>query len=279
MPDIKNTIKHGIDYMKKPKEAYLPIVEVKRDGDLLAGKHALVTGGSGGIGFAIARKLVACGAKVIIAGTNEEKLRCKASELGHGSEWLRIDMLDPASFKDKVDQARSMLEGLDILVCSAGIHMNYQGLDFLNVDESQYDRIMAINLKGTYFMAQAFARCLIAHGDGGHILMVSSQSALEPAWSPYRLSKHGVSEITKGIAQRLLEHGIVVNGIGPGPTATSMQPYMPGGSINTDQNPIGRYTMPEEVAEYAALMVSSLGDTIVGDTLYMSGGRGVIEIR
>ena len=110
-------------------------------------------------------------------------------------------------------------------------------------------------------------------------MLISSQSALEPAWSPYRLSKHGISEITKGLAQRLLEHNIIVNGIGPGPSATGMQPYEQGGSITTDGNPIGRYTMPEEIAQYAVMLVSELGDTVVGDTLYMSGGRGIIELR
>lgn len=77
----------------------------------------------------------------------------------------------------------------------------------------------------------------------------------------------------------MLNYGITVNGIGPGPTATSMQPYKKGNSIYTNQNPIRRYTMPEEIAEYAVLLTSSLGDTIIGDTLYMSGGRGITEVR
>lgn len=279
MGGMKEAMKHGIDYMKKPKEVYLPITQVVHERQLLEGKHVLITGGSGGIGAAIARKFIACGAKVCIAGKSLEKLERVAAEIGEGTTWVVIDMFQVGSFKDKVVEARELMGGLDTLVCSAGIHASYQGLDFLNVDEVQYDSIMDVNLKGTYFIAQAFAKSLIEEGTRGHILMISSQSALEPAWSPYRLSKHGVSEITKGLAQRLLENGIVVNGIGPGPTATSMQPYVEGGSINTGLNPIGRYTMPDEVAEYAALLVSSLGDTVVGDTLYMSGGRGIVEVR
>lgn len=113
----------------------------------------------------------------------------------------------------------------------------------------------------------------------GHILIVSSQSALEPAWSPYRISKLAISGLIKGMAQRLIGHGIVVNGIGPGPTATSMQKNYDGTNIYTPLNPIQRYTMPEEVAEVAKMLVSPLGDTIVGDTVYMSGGRGIIELR
>ena len=113
----------------------------------------------------------------------------------------------------------------------------------------------------------------------GHILIISSQSALEPSWSPYRLSKRGIEGIIEGMAQRLIEHQIVVNGLGPGPTATTMQDDLIDGSIYTADNPIGRYTMPEEVAEFAKMLVSDLGNTIIGQTLYMSGGRGIIDKR
>jgi len=102
---------------------------------------------------------------------------------------------------------------------------------------------------------------------------------LEPAWSPYRLSKWGIKGLISGLAQQLLPYGIIVNGIGPGPTATSMQPYNDGDSIYTNQNPINRYTMPDEIAVYAEMLVSDLGNTIIGDTIYMSGGRGIIEIN
>ena len=274
---IKGRVKGVVNYCKE--KIYLPIPEMRRQKDFLGGKKVLVTGGSGGIGFAIAKKMVECGADVAIAGTSKSKLESRCAELGEGASWVKADMTDVASFSAVVEESVRLLGGLDTLVCSAGIHASYQGLDFLNVDEAQYDAIMSVNLKGTYFFCQAFAKNLIARSQPGHILLLSSQSALEPAWSPYRLSKHGVAEITKGMAQRLLEHGIVVNGIGPGPTATGMQPYEQGGSITTDGNPIKRYTMPEEIAEYAVMLVSGLGDTVVGDTLYMSGGRGIIEMR
>lgn len=128
-------------------------------------------------------------------------------------------------------------------------------------------------------MCQSIAKYMITNQIKGHILIISSQSALEPSWSPYRLSKLGIDGITRGMAQRLLEHGIIVNSIGPGPTATTMQKEYKGDNIYTPLNPIKRFTMPEEVAQYAVLMVSDLGNTIVGQTLYMSGGRGITEIR
>ena len=85
--------------------------------------------------------------------------------------------------------------------------------------------------------------------------------------------------LTKGMAQRLLEHGIIVNAIGPGPTNTSMQKNYREGNLYTPLNPIKRFTTPEEIAQIAKILVSDLGNTIVGQTIYMSGGRGIVEIR
>lgn len=91
--------------------------------------------------------------------------------------------------------------------------------------------------------------------------------------------KMGTNAITKGMAQRLLEHGIIVNAIGPGPTNTSMQKNYREGNLYTPLNPIKRFTTPEEIAQIAKILVSDLGNTIVGQTIYMSGGRGIVEIR
>ena len=109
--------------------------------------------------------------------------------------------------------------------------------------------------------------------------MISSQSALEPSWSPYRISKNCTANITKGLAQELIEYGITVNGIGPGPTATKMQGFSEKDTLYTEQNPIKRYTTPEEIAEFSIMLVSNFGKTVVGDTIYMSGGRGLIDLR
>jgi|WetSurMetagenome_2_1015567.scaffolds.fasta_scaffold93449_2 NAD(P)-dependent dehydrogenase (short-subunit alcohol dehydrogenase family) len=257
---------------------YIPIVKTV-DHELLMGKVALITGGSGGIGFAIAKKFIDCGCKVIIAGTNEEKLRNKCDELGKFSFPIVLKVQNIHEFSDKVESASKFFGSIDIFVCSHGIHTKRQGFDFLNVTEEEYDDVMNINLKGTYFLCQSIARYMIRNKVKGHILIISSQSALEPSWSPYRLSKRGIAAITEGIAQELLQKGIIVNALGPGPTATTMQDKLIHGSIYTADNPIGRYTMPEEIAEYAKMLVSDLGATIVGQTIYMSGGRGIIDKR
>lgn len=107
--------------------------------------------------------------------------------------------------------------------------------------------------------------------------MVSSQKALEPSWSPYRLSKLGLEGLTKGVAQKLSPFGITVNAIGPGPTATGMVEMGVNGSIYTNENVLERYILPEEVAEYALLLVSDLGKLLLGNTLYVTAGQGIIN--
>ena len=263
-----------------PKPVITPIMSMPANGEELKGKVALISGGSGGIGLAIAKTFLKSGAKVIIAGTNQDKLNRICAEIRDNNfKSIVLDYDNPDLFDEVLNNAVQFFGRIDIFVSSTGIHVDRPGLDFLNITIDEYDSIMAINLKGTYFMCQSVAKYMVKNKIKGHILIISSQSALEPSWSPYRLSKLGIDGITRGMAQRLLEYGIIVNAIGPGPTATTMQKEYDGNNIYTPLNPINRFTMPEEVAQYAKLMVSDLGNTIVGQTLYMSGGRGITEIR
>lgn len=258
----------------------IPIEHMVENNNLLKDKVALITGGSGGIGFAIARSYVESGCKVILVGTNEMKLKELVEKLGNNfAKYIKVDLYNIKKFNEIVEKAVNLFGKIDILVCSAGKHIVKENLCFIETREEEYDQIMNLNLKSTYFFIQSVTKYMIAKKIKGHVLIISSQSALEPAWSPYRLSKWGIKGITCGIAQELLQYGIIVNAIGPGPTATSMQPYKEGDSIYTEGNTIKRYTMPDEIATYAKLLVSNLGDMIVGDTLYMSGGRGIVEIR
>lgn len=195
------------------------------------------------------------------------------------SEYVLLNLQDIDSIKPCVEKAVGFYGKIDILVNSAGIHLTRTFADFSNMTEKEYDSIMGINLKGTYFVCQAVSNYMIENEVKGHILNISSSSALEPAWSPYRISKWGIRGITLGLAEVLLPYGITVNAIAPGPTATDMLGVKEGDRIYTDLNPVGRYVMPEEIANCAKLMVSDTGKMIVGDTLYITGGRGTIDMR
>lgn len=170
---------------------------------------------------------------------------------------------------------------IDILVNSAGVHTEDVSMGgFLDFSVEEYDRILDINLRGVYFMVQSVAKRMISDNvSNGHILIVSSSAGNEPAWSPYRVSKWGLKGITEGMASALVSYGIVVNAIAPGSTATPLLGVEKGDSISAEDNRLGRFAMPEEIAEFAVMLASPMGDMVVGDTLYVSGGRGVCDIR
>lgn len=114
------------------------------------------------------------------------------------------------------------------------------------------------------------------HNIKGNILNISSSSGIRPAVSAYALSKWGIQGLTLGLAKSLAPYGIVVNSIAPGPTATPMLLGNDIQNINRPRLPSGRYAMPCEIANMAVMLVSEMGRTIVGDTIYMTGGAGLI---
>lgn len=272
---IKNAV-HTLIQMGKEEKIQPIIVPVEKE-KLLNGKVALITGGTSGIGLAIAQAFQNAGAKVIIAGTNQVKLESALEKMG-GVKGLLIDVRDTEHLPDKVKEAEALFEEnkIDILVNSAGVVVKH---DFWGIDEKEYDGIMDTNAKGTFFMSQAVGKAMIEKQVKGHILNVTSSSALRPAWTPYQMSKWAVRGLTLGLADTLLPYGIVVNAIAPGPTATPMLGKTEGSSISEPNNPSKRYSMPEEIASMAVYMVSNAGRMIVGDTVYMTGGSGTITLH
>lgn len=270
---------HSVIMMTK-EEKIKPIIVSTDKEKLLEGKIALITGGSSGIGLAIAKAFQASGAKVIIAGTNEEKLKKALETLvdGISAKGIVIDVRNVAVLPDKVKEAAALFEEcrIDILVNSAGVVTKHK---FWDTDEEEYDAIMDTNAKGTFFMSQAVGKLMVEKKIKGHILNVTSSSALRPAWTPYQMSKWAVKGFTLGLADTMISHGIVVNAIAPGPTATPMLNKHDGDSIYEPYTPSRRYAMPEELASLAVFMVSGAGDMIVGDTFYMTGGSGTITLH
>ena len=268
--NIKTKIKHVISYIKKKEK--IPIYISKETTELFKGKTVLISGGSGGIGRAIANKMKLCGANVIISGVNEKKLKKISEEIGN----ITYVILDIRSINSITNVINSINGQIDILINCAGIN---NGDSFFDVKEETFDNIYNINVKGTYFLSQIIAKRMIENNIKGHILNVSSASALRPASTPYAISKWAIDGMTKGLADILIPYGITVNAIGPGPTATEMLNMSQNDEISHEKSPIGRYATPEEIANLAVFMVSNMGDLIVGDTFYISGGSGVISLH
>ena len=165
---------------------------------------------------------------------------------------------------------------IDVLVNCAGINPKK---NFFDTQEKDFDLTMDINVKGTFFISQVVANYMIKNKVKGHILNLSSSSALRPAWSPYEMSKWTIRGFTKGLADILIPYGIIVNAIAPGPTATPMLGMNSEDDLDLQNNPSKRYATPEEIANLAVMLISDMGNLVVGDTLYATGGSGVITLH
>lgn len=278
---LKRKLRSMINLLKKEK--IHPVIVPIENEKLLEGKIALITGGSSGIGLAIAKAFIASGAKVVIFGTKEDKLKTALDELNKNTKeiaakGLICNVTEIDTISNKVNKALKLFEDdrIDILVNSAGIISKH---NFWNTNENDYDQLMNINTKGTFFMCQAVAKLMVERKIKGHILNVSSSSALRPAWTPYQMSKWAIRGFTLGLADTLLPYGIIVNAIAPGQTATPMFSIDTNDTIYNGNVPAKRYILPEEIAALAVHMVSGAGDMIVGDTIYITGGSGTISLH
>lgn len=269
-----------IDYYfgKKNEKNIVSVNIPKYSEELLKGKIAFIVGGTGGIGKAIAESFISSGAKVVISGTNKEKVCKTVEQLGENAKGIQVDLSQVSLFDDKVMCAIEQFpeKRIDILVNCAGVHGNQK---FGNVSEGTYDMVMNINLKGLFFMTQAVGNYMKRNGIKGHILNVSSAAALKPGYTPYEISKNAVKSFTLGAAAELIDYGIVVNAIAPGPVATSMLGYEEGDTLYTECVPAKRFATPLEIAQLAVIMVSDICNLVIGDTFYISGGSGTIKNR
>lgn len=257
------------------KEKIVPVKIPVCEGELLNGKKALIVGGSGGIGTGIAQCFLKNGAEVLITGTNQGKLIhvCELLEGKVGYYILNVENVN--QMDESIEEAITSLGGIDILVYCAGVH----GLDkFGEVSEKTWNQVLDVNLKGMYFVCQSVAQYMIKQGISGHILTVGSASCAKPGWTPYEISKWGVRGLTLGLADKLISYGITVNSIAPGPVATAMLERETGDNLTWIGNPSGRMCSVEEIGNLAVLMVSDLGNMIVGDTFFISGGSGTVCI-
>ena len=245
--------------------------------EILIGKKALIIGGSGGIGSAIAKSFVASGCDVVVSGTNENKLKSVCENIGaERAQYVVADVTSVAEIEYLTAKAVELLGTIDILVCSAGVHCHDS---FGNISEQTWDNVINVNLKSVYFACQAVSNYMIKNKIAGHILIIGSASGSKPGWTPYEISKNGIKALTLGFADKLIKHGIVVNCIAPGPVSTPMLGKADATDISWIGNPTGRMCTPAEIANWAVLMASDMGNMIVGDSFHISGGSGTICIN
>ena len=267
-------IKNKIKKLLSSKE-YMPIVHPVSSENEFVGKVALISGGSGGIGLSIAKSLKESGCDVVVAGTNEIKLSRIKDE--YDIDTVVMDYSKPDTFDSVISEIVEKHNRIDVFINSAGV--NTENVDFWSMSTSEFDRVMDINLRGTFFACQSVGKYMKDRKIKGSILLVSSSRGSEPAWSPYGISKWGLKGLTKGLGQMLIPYGINVNAIAPGSTATGLIGIKEGDSITSEENGMNRLIMPDEVATLAKLLVSDAGKMIDGEVDHIAAGRGTFDIR
>lgn len=240
----------------------------------LAGKAAFITGGSRGIGAAIAREMAANGADVAISYFNSpdkaEQLIGDIQKAGVRGEAIKADAGDANAVREAIRLTHQRFGRLDILVNNAGI---FERRLLQETSDEDFDRVMAVNMRGTYIAIKEAAMLM---GKGGRIINLSSTfGARVPAagLGLYAISKFAVAGMTRAFARDLAPLGITVNAIQPGPIATEMnQPTGSHARIMTMMTALGRYGAAEDVARAAIFLASPENDYITGTTFNIDGG-------
>ncbi len=243
-------------------------------GPRLIGKIAVVTGGLSGIGAAIALRLSAEGARVVAADLSVQDQMLQNGAAAHdGVEPAPLDVTDEASVASCFAAVMAQHGRLDILVNSAGIGRD---IPFLDTSAAEFDRLIAVNLRGTFLVGQAAARHMMQSG-GGAIVNIASVSGLRGnrGRAAYGASKGGVVTLSQVMAVELAQHVIRVNAIAPGPIETPLVAALHTETIRQDwlrQMPMRRYGTPEEIAGVAAFLCSDDSSFITGHVLAADGG-------
>ena len=275
--DIRKKIERAFMILKKKN--IVPIPEIVDNNCSLKNQVALVIGATGGIGKAIVSELANSGCKVVACGSSDQSIEKAKQGLPESTKikYFVFNLDNENDYIKKIEDAANIYGTVDILVFSAGVHSEKFG--YFDMTEKEYERIMQVNLKSPFFLCQCFAKYLMDKKRGGHICLVSSSRGSEPAYTPYGISKWAMNGMTRGIAQELIKYGIVVNAVAPGSTATLLIGIADKDSIATDDNSCGRLVHPKEVANVVKLLVGETGNMIVGETVHISGGRGIFDIR
>ncbi len=251
---------------------------------LIEGKVAIITGASRGLGYACADRFVREGAKVILADVQDELGEHSADKLratGGDAQYVRCDVTQKADVQKLIDFAVETHGRVDCAIANAGIvHVS----DALELEEEDFDKVIAVNLKGVFLTGQLAARQMIRqepdeNGSKGTIINMSSANAVLaiPEIAPYVISKGGVMQWTKVLGIRLAQEGVRVNAIGPGSIATEMFQNVASDKDKyraiMSRTPMGRPGEPDEIGKIAVFLASDMSSYITGQTIYPDGGR------
>ena len=269
------------EYLKRVARYLLkgvPVVETKvivkehSPHNVLANRCILITGGSSGIGFYIARKCLAEGASVCITGRDINKLRAAQEKLGENCFAIQHDVSDIKSYQKIFLQCEKLFgRPIDDLVSNAGISL-HEG-SFYNVTEAGWDSQMGINLKANYFICKAFIEYREKQeSTAGNILVITSDRGSRADDIPYGLTKVASNSFVRGFAHKIVQKGIRINALAPGVTCSELTGYSRDENMYFESAPGKRVFLPEEMANVAKFLLSEESSCISGEIINCDQG-------
>lgn len=241
----------------------------------LQGRVAAITGSSRGIGRAIAEAYLAEGARVVVNSRQAEAAAATAGELGGEAEGVAADVSTPEGAQALVDAALRRFGRLDIMVANAGINIVKNAVDYR---PEEWRQVLATNLDGVFYSAQAAGKVLLEQGSGSVIVIASVTSfGAFPQRVAYATAKAGVVMMTKVLAVEWAPRGVRVNAIAPGYVSTDLvKGLIEAGRVDAAavqrRTPMGRMAGPEEIAKAAIFLASDEAGYITGETIAVDGG-------
>jgi 3-oxoacyl-[acyl-carrier protein] reductase len=242
----------------------------------LTGKGALVTGATGGIGWAIAEALHAQGANVAISGTRAERLDELAAKLGARVHVLTCDLRDRAAVVKMAEDAEKALGQVDILVNNAGItHDNL----FMRMKDEEWDDVIAVNLTSVFILTRGILRGMMRRRSGRIVNIASISGVLgNPGQPNYAASKAGLVGMTKSLAREVSSRGITANCIAPGFISTPMTDALTPKQVEAIAGaiPAAKFGKPEDVAATVVFLASDEAGYVTGETIHVNGGMVMV---
>lgn len=242
----------------------------------LAGKTALVTGATGGIGGAIARSLAAQGARVAVSGTRIEALEAVVKELGDGAVALPCNLSDPASVEGLIPAAEAAFGQVDILVNNAGVTRDNL---FLRMKDEEWEQVIAVNLTASFRLMRAAVKGMMRRRQGRIVSIGSVVGTTgNPGQGNYAASKAGLIGMSKALAAEVASRGVTVNVVAPGFIESPMTDV-----LNEKQKdailgnvPMGRLGQGSEIAAAVVFLASAEAGYVTGQTIHVNGGMAMI---
>jgi 2-dehydro-3-deoxy-D-gluconate 5-dehydrogenase len=244
----------------------------------LKGKVSIVTGGGRGIGLGIAKALAGAGSDLVMVARTESQLKEAAAEItkeyGRKVEIMPADLTEVQQFPDIIKRTLSCFGRLDVFVNNAGSNIRKS---FLEVTEEDFEKVMEIQLKSAYFMAQAAAREMVRTGGGKIINLASLTSKIAvPNISIYGAAKGGIFSLTKSMALELAPHNINVNAVAPGYVRTAMTEAAFKDKDRCDwmlsRIPLARFGTAGDIGNTVLFLASPASDYLTGEVIYVDGG-------